>query len=79
MRINTLADLVRWVDSQEFSAADRATAGEDIAGVIHRHAFGQGLVWGDDWGWILEMYGRAELDRIAEESARAHAPKRRRR
>jgi len=30
------------------------------------------LSWGDDWGWVLEMYGPEQMREIAAESAKIH-------
>lgn len=78
MIIETLARLTDWAAAQ--AAESGALAGmnrhqasaavEAIAGTIWRHAIGQGLRPGDDWGWILEMYGpdrMAEIVRAAQE------------
>lgn len=78
MRINTLRDLVRWCDDAAASSlaglppVQAATAAEDCAGVIWRHAHGQGLAAGDDWGWVLEMYDSGRLAEIVRESIAAH-------
>jgi hypothetical protein len=84
MKINTLRELMDWAESQSGGIpwnadpllAERAV--EDIAGVIHRHAFGQGLAWGDDWSIVLELYPVEALRRIADESARVHGRGKRR-
>lgn len=87
MIIDNLASVCDWcaremaecgaLDSLEPAAAARAV--EDAAGVIWRHAFGQGLKPRDDWGWILEMYGPDRLRMIAAESVESHKPQQRRR
>lgn len=85
MKTNTLRELMDWIDAQSGGIpwnadpmlAERAV--EDIAGVIHRNAFGQGLQWGDDWSIVLELYPVEEMRRIAEESARIHGRGNRRR
>lgn len=77
MHVHSLKQLVDWVDESfagvlsDFTHTDRARAGEDIAGVIWQHAFGQGLAIGDDWGWVLEMYTPDRALEIARESVRA--------
>ena len=84
MKTNTLRELMDWVDAQsggipwnaDPALAERAV--EDIAAVIHRHAFGQGLAWGDDWSIVLEMYPLEALRKIADESARIHGRGKRR-
>jgi len=84
MVIANLADLCRWVQDTprdvlagyEPDLASRAV--EDIAGVIHRHAHGQQLSWGDDWGWVLELYGPDQIREIATESVKIHGKRSRR-
>ena len=83
MIIENLARLCDWsaaqatacgaLDSLPQDAAGHAV--ECIAGVIWRHALGQGLRPGDDWGWILEMYDPARIREIATESAAIHRPR----
>jgi hypothetical protein len=79
MHVHTLKQLVDWVDEsfattlEELTHAERARAGEDVAGVIWRHAFSQGMQLGDDWGWVLEMYTPDRVREIASESVRAAA------
>ena len=71
MIIENLAKLCDWVAS----AGVRPEAVEAAAGVIWRHAHGQGLRAGDDWGWILDQYGP---ERLREIEAAAAEPARRR-
>jgi len=74
MRINNLRQLCDWAQDHAAAslaglpAAQAATAVEDIAGVIWRHAFGQGLRPGDDWGWILDQYDAGRIAAIVAES-----------
>jgi hypothetical protein len=88
MIIETSAQLREWIGR---NAADQA-AGLDPAAAAHamdcvqsviwRHARGQGLRLGDDWGWVLEMYGPGQFREIvaaAAESAAADRKRRRRR
>lgn len=88
MVINTAAELNVW--SREKAAAQLAEldasaathAVECIASVVWRNAIGQGLRLGDDWGWILDLYGPDEVAAIvqaAAESAAADRSRRRRR
>jgi hypothetical protein len=75
MKIDTLAQLVNWAAAQAadivqgLPPAQAGKAVEDIAGVIWRHAFGQGLRPGDDWGWILAQYDSQRLREIVAASA----------
>jgi hypothetical protein len=70
MIIENLAKLCDWATAaaREFGV-DPACA-EAAAGAIWRHAHGQGLRAGDDWGWILEQYGREQFREIAAAAAR---------
>jgi hypothetical protein len=78
MVINNLAQLCNWVQDQaaevlaEYDPRLATHAVEDIASVIARHARGQQVSWGDDWGWVLEMYGPAQMREIVSESAKIH-------
>lgn len=85
MIIETALQLDRWCREQ---AADQlgqldGPAGEHaamcIASVIWRHAHGQGLRLGDDWGWVLEMYGPDQFREIVQAAAESAAADRRRR
>ena len=77
MHVHNLKQLVDWVDESfagvlsDLTHVERARAGEDIAAVIWRHAFGQGLAIGDDWSWVLELYTHDRVREIAGESVRA--------
>ena len=73
MIIENLAKLCDWVTA----AGVRPDAVEAAAGVIWRHAHGQGLQAGEDWGWILEQYGPERLREI--EAAAAESGRSRRR
>lgn len=83
MIVRNLVDVVNWADRQSGDEpwhSDPFLAGrigEDIASVVVRNAFGQGLKYGDDWGWILEMYGPEECRKIAKESILAARGRRR--
>ena len=74
MKIDTLAQLVNWAAAQAadivqgLPPAQAGKAVEDIAGVIWRHGFGQGLRPGDDWGWILAQYEPPRLREIVAAS-----------
>lgn len=61
------------------SAAAEEHAAMCISSVVWRHAIGQGLRLGDDWGWVLEMYGPDQLREIVEAAAESAAADRRRR
>lgn len=71
MIIENLAKLTEWAAAQAAASGaldgfDRRTAAaavEALGGVIWRHGIGQGLRPGDDWSWLLELYGP---DRIGE-------------
>jgi hypothetical protein len=81
MKIDTLAQLTTWAAAQAadivegLPPAQSGKAVEDIAAVIWRHAFGQGLGPGDDWGWILAQYDRQRLREIV--AASIEPPRRR--
>ena len=88
MIIETAAQLDHWCERQAdglLSALDPAAADhavQCISSVIWRHAIGQGLRLGDDWAWILKMYGLDQFREIidaAAESAAADRSRRRRR
>jgi hypothetical protein len=88
MIIETSAQLHDWCLRQaagELSGLDAAAAEhavQCISSVIWRHAIGQGLRLGDDWGWVLELYGPEQFREIIEaaaESAAADRSRRRRR
>jgi hypothetical protein len=88
MIIETSAQLHDWVcrnaagQAAGLDAAAAAHAMECVQSVIWRHAIGQGLRLGHDWGWILEMYGPEQFREIVEaaaESAAADRSRRRRR
>ena len=78
MVVNNLAQLCKWVQEHgadvlaKYDSHVAIHAVEDIASVISRHAHGQQLSWGDDWGWVLEMYGPEQMREIAAESAKIH-------
>ena len=79
MVINRLSDLWEWSSSRAqecgvlegLDARAAAFAVECISSVIDRNATGQGLKWGDDWGWVLEMYGEPQLREIVAASTEA--------
>lgn len=88
MIIETARDLRAWciekaapaVAGMDAAAADHAV--QCIQSVVWRHAIGQGLRLGDNWGLILDMYGPEELSGIVQaagESAAADRSRRRRR
>ena len=88
MIINTADELNAWCREKaapqlaELDAAAAAHAVECIASVVWRNAIGQGLRLGEDWGWILDLYGPDELGEIvaaAADSAAADRSSRRRR
>jgi hypothetical protein len=88
MIIETSAQLHDWClrhatsELSGLNAAAAEHAGQCISSVIWRHAIGQGLRLGDDWTWILEMYGPDQFREIIEaaaESAAADRSRRRRR
>lgn len=88
MIIDTSAQLREWIgrnaagQAAGLDAAAAAHAMECVQSVIWRHAIGQGLRLGDDWGWILEMYGPDQFREIIEaaaDSASADRKRRRRR
>ena len=43
-----------------------------ICSVVWRHARGQGLELGHDWGWVLELYTPQKLAEIVAEAAKIH-------
>lgn len=78
MIIESLAKLCEWAAA----AGTAPEAVEYVAGVIWRHAHGQGLAAGDDWGWILEQYGPdqiREIEAAAASAAKADRSRRNRR
>jgi hypothetical protein len=90
MIIETSRELDAW--TREALAASGAAAGLDdaaaahaiqaISSVVWRHAHGQGLRLGDDWGWILDLYDAAavrEIVRASIDAQRETASRRRRR
>ena len=88
MIIETSAQLHDWVcrnaagQAAGLDAAAAAHAMDCVQSVIWRHARGQGLRLGDDWGWVLELYGPDQFREIvaaAAESAAADRSRRRRR
>ncbi len=85
MVVRNLAHLCNWVQAQaaevlaEYDPRLAMHAVEDIASVISRNAHGQQLSWGDDWGWVLEMYGTEQMREIAIESAKIHGKRSRNR
>ena len=74
MTINDARQLLEWCQAQAAHALDGLddsqahTAVEDVASVIWRHAHGQGLGVGDDWGWVLEMYDSKRISEIVQAS-----------
>lgn len=88
MIIETSSDLHAWCREQAAAALAgldpqaAAHAVDCVQSVIWRHGIGQGLRLGDDWGWILELYGLEQFREIvqaAAESAAADRSRRRRR
>jgi hypothetical protein len=82
MTIKTLAKLCDWAAAQAAAAGVDPSCAEAAAGVIWRHAHGQGLRAGDDWGWILAQYGAEqfrEIEAAAAAAARDDKDRRRRR
>jgi hypothetical protein len=88
MIVENVGQLNHWCRTQaagelaqlDAAAADHAVA--CIASVVWRNGIGQGLRLGDDWAWILEMYGLdqfREIIQAAAESAAADRKRRRRR
>jgi hypothetical protein len=74
MIIENLAKLCDWATAaaREFGVDPRCA--EAAAGVIWRHAHGQGLRAGDDWGWILAQYGAEQFREIEAAAAAAARP-----
>lgn len=70
MKVESLRQLVEWADREAAAAGiDRTPkTAEHIASVIWRHAHGQGLSVGDDWSWVLEMYGPDQMRKIDKAS-----------
>jgi hypothetical protein len=90
MIIETARELDAW--TREALTTSGAASGLDDAAVAHavqaissvvwRHAIGQGLRLGDDWGWVLDLYDAARLREIVQasiEAERETASRRRRR
>ena len=90
MIIETARELDAW--SRDALAESGAAAGLDsaaaanavqaISSVVWRHAIGQGLRLGDDWGWVFAMYDSAavrEIVQVAGEAQRETESRRRRR
>lgn len=79
MIIKTARELDAW--ALEVVAAAGAADGLDEAAVAHavqsvssvawRHAIGQGLRLGDDWGWVLAMYDAPRVREIVQASIEA--------
>lgn len=65
------------LDGLDEAATDHAA--QCIASVVWRHAIGQGLRLGDDWGWVLSMYGDAQFREIVQAAAQSAAADRNRR
>ena len=66
MVVNSLLDIVLHCDRQLASLGIEPRPGlaESAAGVIWRHARGQGLKLGDDWSWVIELYGPEQFREI---------------
>ena len=85
MIIETAADLHAWcLESAaaalaEIQPAAAAHAAQCIESAVWRHAIGQGLRLGDDWGWVLSMYGDAQFREIVQAAAESATADRRRR
>jgi len=85
MIIETARDLRAWCIEQaaaavaglDAAAADHAI--QCIQSVVWRNAIGQGLRLGDDWGWVLSMYGPDQFREIVEAAAESAAADRSRR
>lgn len=85
MIIKNVGQLSEWCRTQaagqlgklEATAADHAVA--CITSVVWRHGIGQGLRLGDDWAWVLSMYGDAEILEIVQAAADSAAADRKRR
>lgn len=56
-----------------------AHAVQAISSVVWRNAIGQGLRFGQDWGWLLETYDAAGIREIVQASIEAQAATARRR
>ncbi len=74
MIINDARQLWDWCQAQAAGAlhglddSQANTAVEDVCSVVWRHAHGQGLGVGDDWGWVLEMYDSKRIAEIVQAS-----------
>lgn len=85
MIIETARDLHAWCLESAAAAlsgldpADAEHAAQCIESVVWRHAIGQGLRLGDDWGWVLSMYGDAQFREIVQAAAESAAADRSRR
>lgn len=85
MIIETSTQLDDWCARQsadQLSGLDPAAADhavQCISSVVWRHAIGQGLRLGDDWSWVLEMYGPDQFREIVEAAAESAAADRKRR
>ena len=66
MKINTLAQLTDLCEAAAADAGCDPAHAPAIASVIARHAMGQGLAYGDDWGWVVELYDAAAVREICE-------------
>jgi hypothetical protein len=84
MVIETARELDAWAHEALVASGAAVTphAVQAVASVVWRHAIGQGLALGDDWGWVLELYDAAAIEKIAAasiEAQREAASRRRRR
>lgn len=85
MIIETARDLRAWcieqaapaVQGLDAAAADHAL--QCVQSVVWRHAIGQGLRLGDDWGIVLELYGPDQFREIVASAAESAAADRSRR
>lgn len=83
MIIKTTRQLHDWVCLQASGQVgglppeDAEHATHCIRSVIWRHAVGQGLRLGDDWGWLLELYGPEQFRDIVSAAAESAAADRR--
>jgi hypothetical protein len=74
MIIENLAKLCDWAAAAAREFGVDPSCAEAAAGVIWRHAHGQGLRAGDDWGWILAQYGAEQFREIEAAAASAARP-----